>query len=198
LETVAKKRLYEGMFLVDSALAGADWDGVMTAIKRVLERADAEIVSIKKWDDRRLAYDVKHVSRGTYILTYFRTDGKNIQDIEKAVQLSERILRVLILTADYMTAEDMEKDTPATKAEKEKEERKPIPAKKSGEKGEEKPQDNQQADKDTKEKPKEPETTKEGETKEDAEDAEKAEKAEKANEAEQTKEEEQPKTPADD
>lgn len=120
MKTVTKKKLYEGMFLVDSARAGADWDGINAAIRKILGRAEAEIVSIRKWDDRRLAYEIKHVSRGTYILAYFRADGQNIQGIEKAVQLSEKILRVLILSAEHMTAEDMDKDTPATKAEKEK------------------------------------------------------------------------------
>lgn len=110
--------MYEGMFLVDSARAGSDWDGIITAIKKILERAEAEIVSIRKWDDRRLAYEIQHVGRGTYILTYFRADGQHIQGIEKAVQLSEKILRVLILNAEHMTEEDMEKDTPAVKAEK--------------------------------------------------------------------------------
>lgn len=117
METVTKNKLYEGMFLVDSALAGTDWDGVMASITRILERAKAEIVSIKKWDDRRLAYNIRGVSRGTYILCYFRVDGGKIRDIEKAVQLSERIMRVLILNAEQMTAEDIEKDTPAAKAQ---------------------------------------------------------------------------------
>lgn len=124
MKTVAKKKLYEGMFLVDSAEAASDWDGVIRTIRKMLERAQAEIVSIKKWDDRRLAYDIRRTTRGTYILSYFRVDGKQIQGIEKAVQLSEKILRVLILSADHMTAEDMDRDTPATKAEKEK----PSPA----------------------------------------------------------------------
>lgn len=118
METVAKKKLYEGMFLVDSAEAGTDWDGAIASITRILERANAEIVSIRKWDDRRLAYDIRRVSRGTYILCYFRADGGKIQDIEKAVQLSEKIMRVLVLNAEHMTAEDIEKDTPAVKAEK--------------------------------------------------------------------------------
>jgi small subunit ribosomal protein S6 len=119
LETVADKKLYEGMFLVDSAEAATDWDGVLGTIKKILERAKAQIVSIRKWDDRRLAYDIRGVSRGTYILCYFRADGEKIQDIEKSVQLSERVMRVLILNAEHMTAEDIEKDTPATRAEKE-------------------------------------------------------------------------------
>jgi small subunit ribosomal protein S6 len=112
------------MFLIDSALAGADWDGIIAAIRTMLERAKAEIVSIRKWDDRRLAYAINGKTRGTYILCYFRAEGEKIQDIEKTVQLSEQIMRVLILSAEQLTAEDIGKDTPATKVEKEKEKRK--------------------------------------------------------------------------
>jgi len=121
LETMAEKKLYEGMFLVDSAKAASDWDGINAAIKRILDRAKAEIVSMRKWDDRRLAYDIRGVSRGTYILCYFKADGGQIQSIEKAVQLSEKIIRVLILKTDQMTKEDIDKDTPAAKAEREQE-----------------------------------------------------------------------------
>jgi len=123
LETVTKKKLYEAMFLVDSADAGSDWDGVIAAITKTLERAEVDIVSITKWDDRRLAYEIKRKARGTYILCYFRSDGQNNDQIETAVQLSEKIIRVLILCVDWMTDEDIEKDTPATKDEREKQER---------------------------------------------------------------------------
>ena len=124
MKTMAKNKLYEGMFLVDSAQTGADWDGVIAAIRTILERAGAEIVSIRKWDDRRLAYEIKGKARGTYILCYFNADGQKIKDIEKAAQLSEKIMRVLILSADQISADDIEKDTPATKVEKEREKRK--------------------------------------------------------------------------
>ena len=120
METVAKNKLYEGMFLIDSSLAGADWDGINAAIRKILEKAEAEIVSIEKWDDRRLAYDIKGKSRGTYILSYFRVDGGRIQGIEKSVRLSEKIMRVLILSGERLGPEDIEKDTPAMKLEKEK------------------------------------------------------------------------------
>ena len=123
MKTVTKKKLYEAMFLVDSADAGSDWDGIVAAIEKILKKAKVDVVSIKKWDDRRLAYEIKGKSRGTYLLCYFRSDGQQNQEIETAVQLSEKIVRVLILCVDWMTDEDIEKDTPATKAEKEKEER---------------------------------------------------------------------------
>ena len=125
METVTK-RLYEAMFLVDSAEAAADWEGINEVIKNILERVEAEIVSIKKWDECKLAYAINHKGRGTYLLCYFKSEAEKIAEIEREVQLTERIMRVLILNAEHMTQEDLEKDTPVMRAEsrvKEAEER---------------------------------------------------------------------------
>ncbi len=109
METVAK-RLYEGMFLVDSAQAAADWEGTLSAINTILQRADAEVVSMRKWQERKLTYDIDHKSRGTYILCYFNVDGRRISGIEKDVLLSEKVMRALILTTEKRPAEMIERD----------------------------------------------------------------------------------------
>ena len=119
METGVKK-LYEAMFLIDSAEAARDWDGIIELISKMLTKADAEIVSIRKWDERALAYPIRRCTRGTYILTYFKGDGKKIHEIERDVQLSERIIRVLILRADHLSEEAIAKDTPAISVEKQK------------------------------------------------------------------------------
>lgn len=88
------------MFLVDSALAASDWQGVNDTIRSILERFGAEIVTTDKWDERKLAYDIKGKSRGTYILVYFRVNGERITEIERTFQINENIMRVLILCVD--------------------------------------------------------------------------------------------------
>jgi len=113
----AVKKLYEGLFLVDSAEAAADWDGVIVRIENILQKAGAEIVSMRKWDERKLAYEINGKARGTYILCYFSVEGERIRQIERDSQLSEQIIRVLILCADHMNREDIEKDTPAVQVE---------------------------------------------------------------------------------
>jgi small subunit ribosomal protein S6 len=118
LET-AIKRLYEGLFLVDSAEAASDWDGVIGAIEKVLSRAECEVVSLEKWDERKLIYDIKKKSRGTYILTYFNCDPLKIGSIERDVQLSERILRVMVLKTDKMSEDDIKRETPRAKVDRE-------------------------------------------------------------------------------
>ena len=108
----AVKRLYEGMFLVDSTLAAQDWQKVIDEVQRILSRAEADVVSIKKWDERRLCQDVKRASRGTYILVYFNCDTSKVNGIERDVQLSELILRSLVLRTDAMSEDDIQKPTP--------------------------------------------------------------------------------------
>ena len=122
MKTVVK-RLYEAMFLVDpsgsktaasngvDSTAEADLDSISTATRKILEKAGAEIVSMKKWDERRLAYEINGKNRGTYILCYFHADGQKIRQIERDAQLSELILRVLILGTEDRSKEDIEKDT---------------------------------------------------------------------------------------
>ncbi len=117
METAVKK-LYEGLFLIDSAQAASDWDGINALIKNILEKNGAEIVSMRKWDERKLAYDINHKARGTYILVYFKAPGGSIRTIEREIRLSERVMRLLILNAEIMSREDIEKDTPAMIAEK--------------------------------------------------------------------------------
>ncbi len=116
MKTVAK-RLYEGLFLVDSTLAASDWDGVNAAITKVLDKVDAEIVTLRKWDERRLAFEVKKKVRGTYLLCYFKVDTDKIPTIERSVQLSEDIMRVMILRTDRMSEEDINRNTPVMDVE---------------------------------------------------------------------------------
>jgi small subunit ribosomal protein S6 len=118
LEIATKENLYEAMFLIDSSLAARDWESVNKTITNILKRAKAEIISIRKWDERRLAYDINGQNRGTYLLCYFKVDGQKITAIERDAQLSEKVMRVLILNAEHLTETDIEKDTPATHTEK--------------------------------------------------------------------------------
>lgn len=112
-----EKKLYEAMFLVDSALAASDWEGVNKTVKNVLARAGAEVVSIEKWDDRRLAYEVKGKTRGTYILSYFNAEPGRVNGIGRDVQLSEQIMRVLVLRAE--TGPGSQKQHPAENEQRE-------------------------------------------------------------------------------
>ena len=64
------KQTYEGMFLLPQS-ATADLASAITSIRDLLARADAEIISLSKWDERRLSYDIKGNRRGVYFLCWW-------------------------------------------------------------------------------------------------------------------------------
>ncbi len=106
------KKQYEAMFLFDSGFAG-DFANAEQEIRRIMDRAEAEIVLCRRWDERKLAYEVKGRKRGVYALTYFLAEPSRIRGVERDAQLSESVLRVLVLRADGLTRDHMEQFMPS-------------------------------------------------------------------------------------
>lgn len=98
--------VYESMFLISQAEA-SDLNGVIAHIGEILRRGDAEIIAMRKWDERRLAFEIDKQRRGLYILCYFRAPAGSIAHIERDCNLSERVLRALILRADHLSDEEI-------------------------------------------------------------------------------------------
>ena len=88
---------YEGMFLLDSAKVAVNWDESVRHVHDILGKHNSEIVASRQWDERRLSYSVDGHKKGTYLLTYFKTDGSNLKEIVSDCRLSELVLRELIL-----------------------------------------------------------------------------------------------------
>lgn len=97
---------YEAMFLLSQAVA-ADLASAIEHIKEIMTRGHAEVIAMRKWDERRLAYEIQGQKRGYYVLVYFKAPGDQLSHIERDCNLSEKIMRVLILRADHMSEDDM-------------------------------------------------------------------------------------------
>lgn len=97
---------YEAMFLF-GASAAADLEAAISLARSIIERHEGQILVIKKWDERKLAYEIRGQKRGTYIIAFFKAPGKAISAIEREVNLGEEILRVMVLKADHLNAEEM-------------------------------------------------------------------------------------------
>ncbi len=99
---------YEAMFLFDPTF-GSSMEDCEAEIRRLMERAEGEIIVSGKWDERRLAYRINGRKRGVYVLVYFKAPTTKIAQIERDVQLAENILRVLIVRAEDISRETMDR-----------------------------------------------------------------------------------------
>ena len=104
---VDQMKCYEGLFLFPQAAVG-DMQSAVDHLKDILGRADAKIISLRKWDERRLAYEIKGNKRGLYFLVYFEVQGSALVRIERDCNLSEHVLRSMVLRAEHVTREQME------------------------------------------------------------------------------------------
>ena len=98
---------YEAMFLLDSGFAAAHWKESVQEITDMVQRHGGQIVRLVKWDDRKLAYQMGPHKRGTYVLCYYSAPRDANVKIERDVQLSDNLLRVLIVRLDRMTEDQM-------------------------------------------------------------------------------------------
>src|SRR5881396_3443834 len=97
---------YEGMFLLPPAGA-LDAEAMIKIVTGIIERHGGAILVIKKWDERKLSYEIKGQKRGTYVIAFFTAPGGAVTQIERDVNLSEEILRVIVLRADHLNKDEM-------------------------------------------------------------------------------------------
>jgi small subunit ribosomal protein S6 len=102
-----RTRQYEAMFLLGQN-AAADQTNAINLCRSIIERHQGQIMVIKRWDERKLAYELKGQKRGTYVIAYFKAPTSQIAAMERDVKLSEEVLRVLITDADHLNQQEME------------------------------------------------------------------------------------------
>ena len=96
-KTAEETRLYEGMFLIRNKQAKDDYEAVMKELTGFIQEAGGTIINSAKWDERKLAYDIGGERRGTYIMFHFEAKPEIIVRIERSCQISDTVLRSLIV-----------------------------------------------------------------------------------------------------
>lgn len=97
---------YEGLFLFPQSAVG-DFGTTVDHVKELLARADAQIMSLSKWEERKLAYDIDGNKRGLYFLVYFKAPTDKLAGLDRDCNLSEKLLRAMITRADHLTEDQI-------------------------------------------------------------------------------------------
>ena len=104
-------RLYEGMFIISDTVAGADWEAAVKHVEDLLKNRGAEILKSEKWEDRKFAYKLKGHKRGAYLLVYFNAPEDSISPMKRDFELSDNVLRTLIVKVDKVGESKPEEET---------------------------------------------------------------------------------------
>lgn len=96
------------MILLDNAVVREDWKKAKSVIQDAVEKHGGKVSSSRRWDERRLAYPIKNKNRATYVLCYLEIPGANLPALRRELELSDRILRYLLLRVDEVPAAELE------------------------------------------------------------------------------------------
>jgi small subunit ribosomal protein S6 len=99
--------LYETMYILRPDLGEEQADEAIAKYQTILQTAGAEDIEIQHRGKRRLAYEIKKQRDGIYIQMNYKGQGNEIAVLERAMRLSDDVIRYLTLKVD----------TPKAKAE---------------------------------------------------------------------------------
>ncbi len=87
---------YEGMYILDPSLPDEKLEELINSITgEIAEKG--EILGIDRLGKKQLAYSVKRITEGQYVVIYFSSDPSEITKLESRYSLNASILRVMIL-----------------------------------------------------------------------------------------------------
>jgi small subunit ribosomal protein S6 len=99
--------VYEGLFIFDSNRYSRDPGGVSGQVADFVQKLGGEVLVTRLWEERRLAYPINGQRKGTYWLSYFRLEGTQVGPLERECQLSESIMRSLVIKIDPRIVETL-------------------------------------------------------------------------------------------
>ncbi len=92
-------REYELMYVVRPDLDEEGLRGAVEAVQVLVEAQGAEVTTTTPWGKRRLAYEIAGLRDGHYVIVEFRGDGAKVKELERALRISDHVIRHMITIA---------------------------------------------------------------------------------------------------
>lgn len=99
---------YECMVLVNNQEVKKGWQACKQGVVDLFAKHKAEVLSARRWDERRLAYPIEGQQRATYLLVYFKSEHLVPAAIRRELDFNDVVLRHLILRCEEVPADAYE------------------------------------------------------------------------------------------
>ncbi len=94
------QRTYELMFIVRPDMTDEDLDKLISTLETQASSAGATVKNVERMGKRRLAYLVRGVADGMYILFTLDGDGTQIHELERRLRVTEPVIKFLTVRVD--------------------------------------------------------------------------------------------------
>jgi small subunit ribosomal protein S6 len=101
-------RRYEVMLILPPDADDQVIGGVTDRIAQVLRERGGEVVRADRWGKRRLAYEIKHLHEGFYLVVEFDAEPRAVKEVDRVLSLADEVVRHKILVLPPHTEERRE------------------------------------------------------------------------------------------
>jgi small subunit ribosomal protein S6 len=91
---------YELVFIVHPEVADDALDPIINNFTQYITNKAGTVVEVVRWGRKKLAYPIKHVLEGNYVLLKFKLDPASNKEMETNLKISEKIIRYLLIKID--------------------------------------------------------------------------------------------------
>lgn len=84
---------YELLYIVGTQFTDQEIVGIQSKIDEMLAQAGAKVLKTQNLGKIKLAYPIKKIRHGSYVLSYFDAESSVITDLNRRLGLAEEILR---------------------------------------------------------------------------------------------------------
>lgn len=93
-------RQYEMVMIISPDVAEEEVPGTIDKVGQFITGRGGEVAEVDRWGRRRLAYPIKRYTEGNYVLTQFKLDPTQIADLEASLELTEEVIRYLVVRVE--------------------------------------------------------------------------------------------------
>ena len=97
---MSEKPYYETMYILRPDIPEEEVDNHLKKYREILEKSETEVLDSQMRGKRRLAYPIAKHKEGIYVQLSHTGDGQQVAILEKAMRLSEDVIRYLTVKQD--------------------------------------------------------------------------------------------------
>ena len=91
---------YELVFIIHPEVADDALDPLINNITQYITGKEGTVIEVARWGRKKLAYPIKHLLEGNYVLIKFKLDPSANKELENNLKISEKIIRYLLIKID--------------------------------------------------------------------------------------------------
>ena len=104
-------KLYESVCILHPSKTDEETGKVIEKMKDILERSGATIVKVENESKKKLAYDIQHERRGTFVTMQFQAEGTVVNELERFHRMEDSVMKFMTVRVphDQQVVDDKDK-----------------------------------------------------------------------------------------